>query len=93
VLIAGPFSHEGVKRRLEGGAEHDAGKLVEDAFRAIAVVDIEIDDGHLLESMLMHGMRRRYGHIVEKAETHGPVPFGMMTGWPDVTKGYVCVNR
>ena len=45
---------------LEGGAKQHPRLVAEDVFRAVAVVHVEIHDGHPLESVNVDGVRRRH---------------------------------
>ena len=57
------------------------GRRLEDVGRAIAMVDIEIDDRHAFQSMHGQSLGSAYGDVVEQAETHGDIARGVMTGW------------
>jgi hypothetical protein len=50
----------------------------EDMLRAIAVVDIEIENGNAFQAQNIERLRGTHGDIVEDTETHGKVAFGVM---------------
>ena len=52
----------------------------EDVLGAVAVMDIEIDDGHALDAVSGHRVRGADRDVVEEAEAHRAVALGMMTG-------------
>ena len=56
------------------------GRGVKRLLRAVAVVDIEIDDQDSLQLKTLLGVLRRDGDIVEHAESHRLVRLCMMTG-------------
>ncbi len=73
-LVAG----ERVERMLERRAEQDARVVSEDLLGAVAVVDVEIDDRHALQAMLVQRVGRAYRNVVEDAKAHGARAFGVM---------------
>ena len=54
--------------------------LLEDCLRAIAMVDVEVDDSDPVKTMNGAGLMGPDGHIVEDAESHGNACLGVMTG-------------
>jgi hypothetical protein len=52
----------------------------EDILGAVAVVDVEVDDGDALGAIVGPGIVGRDGGGVEQAEAHGAVALGMVTG-------------
>ena len=56
---------------------------MKDIFRAVAVVDIEIDDGYTLQPVVFERMSGADGNVVEQAETHGPIAFSVVAGRAD----------
>jgi hypothetical protein len=68
----------GVERVLEAGAEQHPLVAGEDVLGAVAVVDVEVDDGDALQAVLGHGVGGADGDVVEEAEAHGPVALGMV---------------
>ena len=56
---------------------------------AVAVVDVPVDDGHPLQTEVLQGVNRAQGHVIEKAEPHGPVPLGVMPRRPHGAEGVV----
>ena len=71
---------------LEGGAQHHAGIVVEDLLGAVAVVHVEVDDGHAGKPARPR-VGRGHGHVVEEAEPHRAVALGVMTGRTHQTEG------
>ncbi len=72
------------------------GRGVEQAFvgferglRAVAVMDVEIDDRHPLEAVHVAGPQGADRGVVEQAETHRPIGFGMVPGRAHRAKGIV----
>ncbi len=65
-----------------GRSVHDAGVAPEDVLRAVAVVDIEVNDGDTLQSV--YGLRVTCGDggVVEDAKTHRRRRFGVVAGRP-----------
>ena len=63
---------------LEGGAEHHAWIIAEDVLGAVAVVNVEVDDGNPRETVRLQGMRGSNGDVVENAEAHGLIAGGVM---------------
>jgi hypothetical protein len=58
----------------------------ENLLRAIAMMDIEIDDGDALGAMFCAGVMSRNRDVVEQTEAHGCVAFGMVTGRTHLTE-------
>ena len=52
--------------------------VLERGLRAIAVMDVEIDDRHAFETVHIAGPQRADRGVVEKTETHRPIGFGMV---------------
>ena len=52
----------------------------EDVLRAIAVMDVKIDDSNTLRAMTLLRVARRDRSIVEQAEAHGPRGLGVVPG-------------
>lgn len=65
----------------------DTGFVFKQMLSAIAVVNIKIHDGHTLELVLIQQMLRPNGDVVEQAEAHSSIPFGMMTWRAHRAKG------
>ena len=63
----------GIERPLVERAEEDAVVVPEDRLRAVAVVDVEVDDRDALEAELALRRARRDRDVVEQAEAHRPV--------------------
>ena len=56
---------------------------------AVAVVHVPVEDGHPLQAVMLQGIYRAQGDVVKKAETHGPVPLGVMPGRPHGAEGVI----
>ncbi|KAG1258326.1 hypothetical protein G6F65_015612 [Rhizopus arrhizus] len=65
---------------LEKAAHQHALVPGEDVFGAIAVVDVEVHDGHARQAVEVQRMTRRNGHVVQEAESHRLRSAGMVTG-------------
>ena len=76
-----------VERMLEGGADHHPAIVEKDVLCTVAVVDVEIDDGHALKAVLFDGVGGADGNVVEQAESHGTAIFGMMPRRAHVAEG------
>ena len=63
---------------LECRAEEDPCVTAENVLGAIAVVNIEVDDGYALEAVNRQGMGCAHGDIVEETKSHGTAAFGVM---------------
>lgn len=50
-------------------------------------MDIEIDNSHSLQTMRFHCVSRAYRNVVEQAESHCPVRFGVMARGPYAAEG------
>ena len=74
---------------LEQRADHHLRITAEDRFGAVTMMNIKIDDGHTFQSVLGQGMCGGDGDIVEDAETHRQVAFGVMTRRSNSTKGAI----
>ncbi len=89
--IAGPgFAPRpcaGKQRHLVGGAIEQVLVGPENILRAIAVMDVEIHDGDAFGVIFVAGIECGDGGLIEKAESHGAVALGMMTGWSHGAKG------
>ena len=56
--------------------------VVEDLLRAVAVVDVPVDDEHAPHAVLPHRCARRHRHRVEEAEAAHPVGARVVARWP-----------
>src|SRR5262249_58626997 len=79
-LVRGPGAR--VKRHLVGGAIHHRLVGPEDVLRAIAVMDVKVDDRDALGAVATLRMAGRDRCIVEQAEPHRPRGLGMVSGRP-----------
>src|SRR5690606_3112450 len=70
----------GIQRRLVRRGVHDTRIAGEDIGRAIAVMDIEIDDRDALDGMRGERVGGTDGDVVEQAESHRGVLRGVMAG-------------
>ncbi len=69
---------EGVEGMLERRTEQHARLVAKDVLGPVAVVDVEIHDGHAGQPVRLHRMGRRDRHVVEQAKSHRHAPFGMV---------------
>lgn len=67
-----------IQRRLVRRGIQDTPFAGEDVGRAIAVMDIEINDGDAFDGLCGERMGGTDGDVVEQAETHGGVGGGVM---------------
>src|SRR5262245_14808225 len=63
--------------------EENTRVVVEDVLRAVAVVDVPVDDEHPLNPVYFLGVAGSQGDVVEEAEAHRVRRRGMMPGWAD----------
>lgn len=75
-----------IKRHLVDRAQEQTGIMLEGSLGAIAVVHVEIDDGHAGHTERL-GDTRRYRHGREQAEAHGPVRLCMVPRRSDGGEG------
>ena len=68
-------------------AIHDGLVRPEDVLRAVAVMDVEIDDGRAGDAVLALRIARRDGGVVEKTKAHWPCRLGMVAGRPRRDEG------
>ncbi len=66
-----------------GRKVHDVAALVEGVLRAVAVVEVIIDDEDPAQAMPAEEVLGADRGIVEEAEAHGPRGLGVMAGRPD----------
>ena len=83
----------GKQRHLVGRAEIQILVLPEHGLRAIAVMNVKIDDGDPLGIILGAGVQPGDRDIVEDAEPHCDRPLGMMATWTHGTEGILCIAR
>ena len=67
----------------------DPGVGLEQMLGAVAVVHVPVEDGHPFQAVMLQGIYRAQGDIVKKAETHGPVPLGVMPGRAHGAEGVI----
>ncbi len=72
----------GKQRHLVGRAIHHGRIGPEDILGAVAVMDVEIDDGGAPDPVFALGVARGNGDVVEEAKAHRLVDLGMMAGRP-----------
>ncbi len=65
---------------LENAAHHHLLVAAERRFGAVAVVHVEIDDGHALQAVRPQRVARGNGDVVVEAEAHGAVRLGVVAG-------------
>ena len=78
---------EGVELVLEDADHQDALVAGHDVLGAVAMVHVEIDDGHALEPAHLQRMPRGNRHVVVEAEAHGRVAGGVVAGRADGAEG------
>ena len=71
-----------VEGMLKGGYHHHPRIIAEDVLGAVAVVHIEVHDGHPIEPVVLECVRRTDSHVVEEAEAHGSAMLRMMARRP-----------
>ena len=74
---------------LEAGADQDIFIVLKNLLRAIAVVNIEINNGDLIDAVPGQGVGSADGNIIKKAKAHGLIAFRMVAGRANVTKSIV----
>ncbi len=79
-----------IKRHLVRRAVKHRRIIPEDILRAIAVMDIPIDDGNALGAMLLLCMPGGYRGMIEQAKTHRRGLFGMVAGRTRCHEDIVC---
>jgi hypothetical protein len=60
--------------------------------RAIAVMHVKINYRYTLGSILGAGIKGGDGGVIEKAETHGAVVFGVVAGWAHGEEGVLRIS-
>ena len=90
-MLPQPVSEGGtgarIERHLVGRAIEDRRIVPDDRLRAVAVVDVPVDDGDPLGAVVALRLARGDGRIVEQAEAHRTVGLGMMARRPDGAEG------
>jgi len=71
---------------LEGGNHQHPGVVGKNVFRPVAMVNIEIDDGHTIQGSRFQCVRRADGHVIEQAKPHRTPATGVMTRGSHVAK-------
>jgi hypothetical protein len=69
------------------------GVALEDVLRAVAVVDVEIEDRDSGKPVRGERLSCACGHAVEKAEAHGALAFGMVAGRAHGAEGVAAIAR
>ena len=82
-----PLAAVRIQLRLKGRDHQDSLVAGQDVLTAIAVMNIEIDQGNALHAELVEGMAYADCHVVEKAKAHCATAFGMVTGWAHIAEG------
>ncbi len=77
----------GVERHLMRRAEEQILVGPEDVLRAVAVVDVEVDDGDALGAVLFAGVEAGDGDVREDAKAHGAGALGVMAAGADLAEG------
>src|SRR6202021_1994949 len=68
-----------IERPLMGRDEQDVGVVPEDRLRAVAVVDVPVDDGYSLAATAKG--RGHHGHVVQETETHRVIAQRVVARW------------
>ena len=68
----------GIERRLVGGGKHQPRLALGDGLGAVAVMDVEIDDGDARQPVRLQRVQRGDGDIVENAKAHRRGGFGVV---------------
>ena len=82
-----------VERMLKGRAKQHIGLVLEYMFRAIAMVDVKIDDSNPLQLVRLARMLSADSNIVENTKAHRTIPFSVMTGRTYITKCRAALAR
>ena len=83
----------GIERVLEAGSEEYALLVGEDVFGAVAVVDVEIDDGDSLHAVTIQGFGSADSDVVQKAKAHGAAALGVVPRWAAEAEGLLRRTR
>lgn len=75
-----------VVRPLVDGAVEDRRIIIESCLCTVAMVDVEIENGHSVKFTSLDEVSGPNGNIVEQAKAHGPIWFGVVTWWTDGEK-------
>ncbi len=76
----------GIVRMLEGGAEQYPVVVFEYILGAIAVVNIEIENGDARQAVDCHRLGGSHGDVIEKTESHRIIARRVVSGRPDTTE-------
>src|SRR5690606_1497365 len=71
-----------IERMLVETTHQNTRIIEEDIFRAVAVMHVEIDDGHPRKAVMLQSVRRSTRHVVEETEAHRTPCFGMVARRP-----------
>ena len=83
----GPVAGARVVRELVRREVEHARVVVEDVLRAVAVMDVDVDDGDALDSRLFERARDGDGDVVEEAEAHRAVRRRVVPGRANEAEG------
>src|ERR1700722_12187358 len=72
---------------LMNADEEDRAVGVENGLGAVAVVDVEIDDGDFIEAVFLLEVTGGDGDVGEEAESHGRIGLGVVAGRADSVEG------
>src|SRR5207302_10640017 len=73
-------SRPGIERIAVNRCVEDILAFFEEMLRSVAVMDVEVEDEHALDSVLLAQPFSDAGDGVEEAEPHGLNPLGVMAG-------------
>ena len=77
----------GIERVLEAGGEEYALLISEYVFGAVAVVDVEIDDGDSVHAVTIQSFGGADGDVVQEAKAHGAAALGVVPRWAAEAEG------
>ncbi len=76
-----------IERALMHRDKEDAGIVLDEILGAVAVVDVEIEDGDTRKAVMVERVSCADGDAAQKAETHSRCPLGMVAGGTDGAEG------
>ena len=71
---------------LEARTKHDTIILMENIFRTVAVMHIEVKNRHAIQPVRIQRVDRADGDVIEYAESHRAIDGGMVPTWPHRTE-------
>ena len=77
------------QRFLVHADNEDIGAVLQHVLGAVAVVDIEVDDGDAVQAVVLDEVVGCQGDVAEQAKAHGFAGLGVVSGRADGTEGVV----